>query len=84
MEFEPRQPEQPKWALMFNPDTVRIVSVRESDCENKLSCGWLIVARESELLPFNPPRLIPDDEPLPVRRPRAHKRQKQDGDGDGA
>lgn len=78
-----RKPEQPRWALLLNPDCL-IICVPESDADNKLASGWIVVARESELLPFNPPRLIPDDEPLPVRRPKAHGSEESSPQADGA
>lgn len=83
MGYVPRSPEQPRWALMLNPTTCTILCVREEYYKSKLAYGWVLVAVESDFLPFNPPRLIPDSEPLPVRRPRAQKAEQADG-GDGA
>lgn len=56
-----RPPEQPTWALMVT-DAGTIVPVREIFAAEKVSLGWFTVARESDLLPFNPPRLIQDDD----------------------
>lgn len=52
-----RVPEQPRWALMVNSDG-DVVRVRELYAEEKMAMGWFMVARESELLPFNPPTLV--------------------------
>lgn len=86
MSFIPRLPEQPTWALMLNPGPMNFVCVREQFVENKLTCGWVVVARESELLPFNPPRLIPESEPLPQMRISLRKADKtlDKPEGDGA
>lgn len=54
-----RAPEQLTWTLMLNPNAA-IVAVRQQYAEEKRKLGWLVVARESDLLPFNPPRLIVD------------------------
>lgn len=55
-------------ALMWNGDTREMVCVLEVFVEEKRRLDrWFLVARESWLLPFNSPRLIPDTEPLPER-----------------
>jgi hypothetical protein len=54
-----RIPEQPTWTLMLTHHAT-IVHVRQEYADEKRKLGWLIVARESDLLPFNPPRLITD------------------------
>jgi hypothetical protein len=82
MGYIPRDPEQPRWALMVSPNTpASIVCVREEHADSKVSMGWILVARESELLPFNPPRLIPDSEPLPSFRSIVKKKEKDEADG---
>lgn len=52
-----RCPEHPRWTLMATP-SCDILAVRQEYESEKASMGWIVVARESELLPFNPPRLI--------------------------
>lgn len=54
-----RTPEQPTWTLMLTPRG-QIVAIRQEYADSKISSGWVVVARESDLLPFNPPRLIQD------------------------
>lgn len=54
-----RPPEQPTWTLMLTPKG-QIVAIRQEYADTKLNSGWLVVAREADLLPFNPPRLIDD------------------------
>lgn len=53
------------WTLMLNSNG-GIVAVRQEYADTKLSSGWLIVARESDFLPFNPPRLIEDPSESPT------------------
>lgn len=46
---------------MINPNCPRKLQPVLQETEPALvRRGWIPVARESELLPFNPPRLIPD------------------------
>ncbi len=59
MGWVPRDPEQPRWTLMLKPNG-QIVPVKQEDAHLKFSCGWMVVARESDVLPFNVPRLIYD------------------------
>lgn len=54
-----RSPEQPTWTLMLTPKG-QIVAIRQEYAESKLSSGWVVVAREADILPFNVPRLIID------------------------
>jgi len=35
----------------------RIIAVRQEFAHEKETLGWALVARESDLLPFNPPRV---------------------------
>lgn len=57
-----RPPEHPAVTLMMRPDG-RIVPVPQVIEAARARRGWTMVARESEILPFNPPRLIFDDSP---------------------
>ena len=52
---------------MVNPHG-GIVAVVQEYANTKLSCGWVVVARESDLLPFNPPYLIEDPSESPTER----------------
>lgn len=52
-----RPPEQPTWTLMVTSKGT-ILAVRQEYADEKVQMGWVIVARESDLLPFNPPRLL--------------------------
>lgn len=52
-----RVPEQPTWTLMLDSNG-HILAVRQEFEGEKVQMGWATVARESELLPFNPPRLL--------------------------
>lgn len=56
-----RPPEQPAWTLML---TTRgsILAVRQEFEAEKMEYGWVVVARERDVLPFNTPRLIHDDD----------------------
>lgn len=42
--------------------TGKIVAVRQAYTAEKVDMGWVVVARESDVLPFNVPRLIVADE----------------------
>lgn len=52
-----RAPEHPVWTLMLTHHAT-IVHVRQEFADEKTKLGWIIVARESDILPFNTPRLI--------------------------
>lgn len=56
-----RAPEQPRYTLMITPNGDIAAVVQEYEKE-KRTCGWVTVARESEILPFNTPRLMAADE----------------------
>jgi hypothetical protein len=45
---------------MRNPDTDEILAVVQEVEVEKAGMGWTMVARESEILPFNTPRFIVD------------------------
>ena len=47
-------PEPPRWTLMVNHNG-RIVAVRQEQEAAYRRRGWLCVARETEMLPFNGP-----------------------------
>jgi len=40
----------------------RILAVRQEFEGEKRTMGWAMAARESEILPFNPPRLLTESE----------------------
>lgn len=69
-------PNRPIWALVWNPERDVLIRLKEAVVPDVIRRGWVVIARESDLLPFNPPRLIPEDEPLPVEHPR---RKEEDG-----
>lgn len=56
-----RLPEQPTWTLMVDHNGC-VVPVRQEFADEKIEMGWFVVARESDILPFNPPRLIGEQE----------------------
>lgn len=56
-----RFPEQPTWTLLLTHQGA-IVAVRREYAQDKIDMGWILVAREDELLPFNPPRVITEDD----------------------
>lgn len=55
-----RLPEQPTWTLMLNHHGA-IVPVRREFEQEKIEMGWVVVAREDDVLPFNPPRVVTED-----------------------
>lgn len=57
-----RAPEQPIWTLMLT-DAGKIAAVHQEDAHLKLDCGWLVLWREADLLPFEIPELINDPWP---------------------
>ena len=68
---------RPIYALMWNPELDVLVRLKERAVPEALDRGWIVIARESWLLPFNPVRLIPESEPLPVEHPK--RRPEEDG-----
>lgn len=79
---------RPIWALVYNPELDRIVRVKEYVVPEVLERGWVLIARESWVLPFNPPRLIPADEPIPsgsrlqiIERPMPGSESAREEDG---
>lgn len=56
--------EQPKWTLMMNPLCPRkLQPVLQEDEALLVQRGWIPIVRESEILPFNPPRIVSEGDP---------------------
>lgn len=55
-----RATEYPQYLLMVDSEG-RIVTVRQEYEQEKVAMGWALVARETDVLPFNAPRLVMDD-----------------------
>lgn len=53
--------ERPRYTLMVAP-TCKIVEVLDEHVPAKEAEGWFVVAREVDLLPFNLPRIVTDDQ----------------------